>query len=405
MPRHTSPYIVGDYWLDKRRDGKSPHWQITSYKTASRQVVYRSTHTSDLDDAKPIIDAFVERQRAKGRQSIEEARIVPQLVLFWQERGQRAINSEQTELSIKLFIGFLMQDELTVSACIAELTPMAFERFRQWRMGPHDCSVPWRDADWTFSSLGVVGATVDRNLNDIRSALNHAEAEQRIPSAPKVKALDSKYRSKPRERVLSMDEMAAIYWYASHNTDLFRFFALMLATGVRPEAALAFDPARQFDSRTNLIDLQPDESPETKKRNAIIPAIRPLRPILRAWARDKTTVVKSRKTAWRIMRRTLGLSADVLPKTVRHTVATLLYSDTSVPEREVSELLAHTGKLARTTRIYAKYDPSRLKDATRALTTLFMAVRREAKALGAVQMLSTNRGTGKFVVAPIAGKS
>jgi hypothetical protein len=58
MPRDTSPYIVSDYWLDTRRDGKAPGiWQIAS--TRGRTVVYRalasetsnrprrsSTHTS-----------------------------------------------------------------------------------------------------------------------------------------------------------------------------------------------------------------------------------------------------------------------------------------------------------------------------------------------------------------------
>ena len=38
-----------------------------------------------------------------------------------------------------------------------------------------------------------------------------------------------------------------------------------------------------------------------------------------------------------------------------------------MPEREIVELLGHEGKLARTTRIYAKYDPARLANTMRAL--------------------------------------
>lgn len=57
-------YVVGGYWLTKRRDGKAPNvWQIARKHNGSE--VYRSTHTSSLDDAKSVIHAFVEKERAK----------------------------------------------------------------------------------------------------------------------------------------------------------------------------------------------------------------------------------------------------------------------------------------------------------------------------------------------------
>jgi hypothetical protein len=51
------PLIVGDYWLDKRRDGLSPDiWQVASYAAKSRSVVYRSTkqRTVDLERRKSL---------------------------------------------------------------------------------------------------------------------------------------------------------------------------------------------------------------------------------------------------------------------------------------------------------------------------------------------------------------
>jgi hypothetical protein len=52
MPREDSPHIVGEFWLDKRRDGKSPDkWQIARYDDKTRSVIYRSTRTGSLDDA------------------------------------------------------------------------------------------------------------------------------------------------------------------------------------------------------------------------------------------------------------------------------------------------------------------------------------------------------------------
>lgn len=72
---------------------------------------------------------------------------------------------------------------------------------------------------------------------------------------------------------------------------------------------------------------------------------------MRAWAEEGAKPVSSHKTAWRIMRRVLRLTDDVHPKTIRHTIATLLYADDTVPEREIVEMLGHEGELARTTRV------------------------------------------------------
>lgn len=395
MSRETSPYIVGDYWLDKRRDGKAANiWQIAT--AVKRSVVYRSTHCRGLDEAKAALDAFVADQKALTRQDAHEAEAIPMLMVYWKEHGSKAINHDQTGRSIRTFIGFLSQDRAGARAVVTDLNKALFERFREWRMGPHGFDVPWRELP-PYSSDGVSGATVQRNINDIRAAVHYAEANLRIPLAPKIKDLDPRYKSRPRERVLTIDEMARIAWYASHNKDLFRFVALQFATGVRPTPALKFDPG-QYNDRTGLIDQQPAASPQTKKRNAIIPAIRPFRPVLRAWARDGAKPVGSRKTAWRIMRRTLGLSSDVHAKTIRHTVATILYNDDMVPPKQISEMLGHEGELHRTSKVYAKYDPNRLQAVVRALTTLWRQVSREARAYGADHMLTTGQKGDPFRV-------
>jgi integrase len=399
MSRENSPYIVGDYWLDKRRDGKAPGvWQIA--RAVKRSILYRSTHCRGLDDAKGALEAYAAEQRALSRQDARDAEVVPMLMAYWNERGRKAVNHDQTARSLRTFIGFLAQDRAGVRAVVLDLGPAMFERFREWRMSPHGFELSWAGEEVKYASKGVSGATVQRNVNDIRAAVHHAEANLRIPMAPRIRDVESRYQSAPRERILSVDEMARIAWYASHNVDLFRWVALQFATGVRPVAALQFDAARQYDL-TSLIDLQPEASPQTKKRNAVIPAIRPIRPVLRAWARDQRQAVLSRKTAWRIMRRALGLSADVHPKTIRHTIATLLYADETVPEREVSELLGHEGKLARTTRVYAKYDPARLRNAVRVLTMLWLQVSREARKFGADHLLTTIGQGGQNIVAKV----
>jgi len=222
----------------------------------------------------------------------------------------------------------------------------------------------------------------------------------RITYAPKIKSVEEKHLNPLRERVLTEHEMARIAWYAFHFAPMFRFVVLQMVTSVRPEAAKSFNPITQYNDRLGLIDLQPEAKGRSKKRNAIIPAIRPARVVLRAWQRDGFHPVGSNKTAWRKMRSVLDLSDDVFPKTIRHTIATWLYADPKVPERQVSELLGHDapgGGLRRTSKIYAKYRPEYLAEAAIALTTIWMRISALASAYSADHLL-TNGPNGKRLV-------
>lgn len=392
MPRETSEYVVGEFWLDKRRDGKSPHiWQIARYVPGTRSVIYRSTHKRLLDEAKGALDAHFAAERAKGKQDPAEAQVIPVLLQYWKEKGRKNVNHDQTARSLRTFIGFLMQDEATASAVVTDMIPALFERFREWRMEPHAFEVEWGGKTLSYASEGVSGDTVNRNLNDIRAGINHAQDNMRIALAPKIKAVEERHLNPLRERVLTIDELARIVWYAKHFPPLFRFVTLQLCTSVRPEAAKKFNPLTQYNARTGLIDLQPEAVARSKKRHAIIPAIRPMKVVLKAWQRDGYHPVESNKTAWRVMRKALGLSSDVFPKTIRHTVSTILYGDESVPEREIEAMLGHATKLNRTSQIYAKYDPSKTRNVVRALTKIWREVSAEARRYRADHLLTTGR--------------
>lgn len=400
MSRDTSPYIVGEHWLDYRRDGKSPGiWQIATYKPGSRSVVYRSTHTRSLDEAKAEINAHHEAQQARRPQEAHDARVIPVMMVYWQERGQHAIKPDQIASSIRQFMGFLFQDEATMNAVVTDLTPALFERFRRWRMGPHEYNVPWGDKDYAHTSKGVRGESVQRNIDDIRAAILYAEKNRRLPMAPKIENLESRWRSQSRDNLLTYGELGRIYWYAKHFPELFRYIALMLGTAARPEAVAKFDPARQFDSRTGLIDTQHPDAPITNKRNQFIPAIRPLRVVLEAWARDGAKPALSRKSSWRTMRAAIGLSPVTVAKDIRYTIATELYSDPDVPERQIAELLGHAGNLHRTTKRYAKYRPERMQEVAKALTTIWLRVSREARAFRADHLLTKEGRADKIKVA------
>lgn len=402
MARADSPYVVGDYWLDKRRDGKSPDiWQIAS---GTRQVKYRTTGQRSLDDAKPVIHAYVEAERAKRPQQTEDALVIPLLLAYWKEKGWNAVSPAQIASSLRAFMGFLFQDELGMNAVASDLTPAAFERFRAWRMAPHEYDVPWGGKDYRRQLKAVRGESVQRNLDDVRAALNYAGDNRRLPWVPKVPALEKRYRSPPKDRVMTMQELGKVAFYARHFDDMGRYVALMLATLVRPEAAGLCQPS-QYDDRTGLIDLHPAAKVRTDKRNPIIPAIRPLRLIMRRWRDNPTAPVKSRGRAWRTMRRVMGLPSDIDAKTIRHTLATMLYSMPDVPERQISDLLGHGGNLHRTSRVYAKYRPDHMAEIARALSTIWLAVSREARKIAAVQVLSIPRSEGGIILDKIVLKT
>lgn len=403
MSRETPAYTVGDFWLDKRRDGKSPDiWQIARYAPASRSVVYRSTKQRDLEAAKSAIHAYSEAERAKGLQPVEDAETVPQLMLYWREHGAQTRKPAVIAGSLRAFIGFLMQDEIGPRATIAELKPMVFDRFRRWRMAPHTFDVPWSGRDYPVDSEGVSGEAVQRNLDDIRAALNHAARNGRVPYAPKVPSVPTYMRSPARDVRVTIEQLGAMIGFAQAGGDraYVRWLLLMIATGCRPEAGLAFDPRQQWTGAR--IDMQPLAWPRTKKRNPVVPAIRPFRLVLRQWASDGAVIVASRRKQWATMRRALDLPDDVIPKTVRHTIATELRSR-GVPGEQISGLLGHTA-MHRTTEVYAKYDPTYLADARRVLTTVFAEVLRYRRRWLA-DHLRTKVGNGRVkVVAKTAAK-
>lgn len=378
MGRESSPYIVGDFWLDKRRDGRSPAiWQIASYDAATRSICYRSTRRRSLEEAKGIIHAHVEKDRARQAQDPADAKVIPLLFLYWEEHGKGVVSPGQIASSIRCFIGFLMQDtEAGLDLTVAGISPNLFTRFRKWRMGAHDYAVPWAGKTYKHSSPGVRGESVQRNLDDIRAALTHHANNGRLPYSPKVPSVPDELRSAPRDRVLSIEELGAIVGFARGDIDMLRFVLLILGTAVRPEAASQFDPRAQWNPSLRLIDLHPRDWKRTKKVNPVVPAPDGLIPILDAWRGANFLTVKSKKTAWRTLRRALGLGADVDAKTIRHTVATILRTR-RVPGDEIETLLGHR-VLKKTSAVYAKYDPDYLANAREALSTLFSEVQAAA---------------------------
>lgn len=398
MSREKSPFIIGDYWLDKRRDGIAPDvWQIASYRTGTRSVVYRSTkcRTLDLDRAKEALRSHEASQRSKQQgQDVAEAEVLPHLFNYLREHGPDVRRLDTIKSSYRAWIGFLMHDELTTSARVAEINKISVARFRRWRMAPHSWDVEWDGKRFKHKSSGVTGATVQRNIEDLRAALQHAEVAGRIPMHPKIPSVDKNLRSGARKHVFTVKQLGALVAYADQEPSVQQWLQLMIATAARPDAALAFLPANQW--LDSVIDLHPLGAPVTDKRNPIVPIITPFTYVLKKWKPEK---VASRKKWWRTMRTKLKIPKAYVPKTIRHTVATYLRSS-SVPGEQISLLLGHkdpSDTLARTSDWYAHGDPLKMPETIRALTTLWNAVEREAAAWRADHLLTITGDNNKIL--------
>jgi integrase len=199
----------------------------------------------------------------------------------------------------------------------------------------------------------------------------------RLPFAPHVPNVPTNLRSPPRDHTLSYQQLGAIIGYALNDLDALRWVLGMLATGARPDATLAWNVAEQYKRRDKrLFDTHPHGWVTSKKRNAIVPVIEPFHAWLEAWGECPHKPAKSRKRWWRNMRSNLGLGAEIVPKVIRHTVATELRA-MGVPQSDVEGLLGHQMS-NRTTAVYAKYDPARLKAAKQGLSLIWQRAWAEA---------------------------
>lgn len=393
MPRQNSPLIVGDYWLDKRRDGKSPDiWQIA---TGTRSIVYRSTKCWDVGAAGDVLRAYEAEQRSKRPQEAEEAELVPHLFHYIKEHGPDVHRLDTIKSSFRAWIGFLQQDDLGTGARVADINKVSVARFRRWRMAPHEWAVEWGGKVFSHKSNGVSGEAVQRNIEDLRSALNHAEAAGRIPMRPRIPSVDKKLRSKPRRLKFSFAQLGAIVAYADLEPAAQQWIRLMIGTAARPDAALAFDPTSQWHGA--VVDLHPIDWPLTNKRNPIVPIIAPLKPVLKDWQHSP---VASRKAWWRTMRAKLGIPTAYVPKTIRHTVSSYL-RDSEVPGEQISALLGHkdeTDTLEKTSEVYAHANPLKMRQAVKALTTFWNKVEAEADKWRAGHLLSITPDKEKIIV-------
>jgi integrase len=345
------PGQIGDYWLSKRPG--SEQWCRTWYDDGTRQTKRASLGTSDFQQAKvALAEWFVKHGRIANQQP-QDVPVEQVFVRFWHRHGKALASAEMVNIAL----GFW--SEFFAGKTVSELTPQAQREFAAWLRTGGD---RLRSDGYIKRILGVGAA-----------ALSSAYKEGEIAAVPYILPGQD---APARDRVLSVTEMSAL-WLATELPHERMMLALLCGTLARPEAVLALQ--REFvDFDRWLLVQNPPGRKQTKKYRPTVPVAGFLRPWLEhappgplvAW-RGKP--IASFKTAWRKLRKAARLGADVVPKTIRHTLATELRA-ADVPEAEIQGFLGHKA-FGGKTEVYAKYRPDYLGEATTAIDSYMARVR------------------------------
>jgi integrase len=341
-------FEIGGYWLSQRRG--SPMWCATWFDTATRQTRRESLGTDDFKGAKVELAKYV-TLKAIPNQGPDEALFDGILARYFDQHAQHTASADFARYAIGVI------SEAFPEKAVAELTR---------DVQKHALS--------TMRARGWSDGYIRRILGVGVAALRWAQAGGELISSPQITLPKD---SEPRDRVLSLEEMQAL-WLATEHHHERMFMALACNTLGRPEALL--DVTREMaDLDRRLIALNPPGRPQTKKRRPVVPVSGFLLPWLKQapsgfLVRWRGESIESFKTAFRAMRHRARLGKDVVAKTIRHTMATELRS-AGVPEAEIQGFLGHKA-YGGVTEVYAKYRPDYLGQAVKAIDAYMRKVKK-----------------------------
>jgi integrase len=239
---------------------------------------------------------------------------------------------------------------------VSELSVVRQEQFVEWL----------RDA-------GDSQNYIRRTLSVGKSALLRAVRRQELTSAP---AIVMPKRKKSKKYRMTLQEAAALFNAAT--TDHFRTYLLLaFATAQRPVNILELTTDR-IDIEHRRIDFNPPDHDENKKRRPVVAICNTLVPLLERlapgfaikWKKNQKKPMKGIKTAFIAARDRAGLRKDIMPYTIRRTVATELRRR-GVDVGEIAGLLGHTQPGFEVTELYAEYSPEYMSSAMKAIDDIF----------------------------------
>jgi len=227
---------------------------------------------------------------------------------------------------------------------------------------------------------GLKGGTVSRIINVGRAGIRRAYKRGELSSVPFIHDLpkSQKLAQTPRGRPMEVREIGRLFEATGSDT-LRSYIIWLLVTAARKEAILDLTLERCHVA-DRLIVLNPVERQQTTKYrptirmpSVIVPLVQRLKaqyPPTTHVVGLKQTVLRSPHESWNYARNKAGLDDLVNSYSMRHTISREL-NRRQVPMYEIQSALGHKPRDLEITSVYAPYNPSYLKAASKAIDSFF----------------------------------
>lgn len=345
---------VGPYWLSKRPG--SDNWYRTWFDTDARQTRRISLGTDDFEQAQDqLVQWFVESRKIADQQP-SQITVAELLVRDFKSRSSNLASAD----AIKISLGYWT--EFFDGATIADVTPHTVQAFVEGlRKG------------------GKSDGYIRRILSDGKAAINAANKRGEITAAPFID-LSLAPEGKPRERILAIEEMAALL-DAAIVPHLRIYLLLAIATMARPKAIMQLtNTSINWHSKT--INLLPQDKKQNHKRRPTVPVAHSILPMLVDLPEGHLITYEGRPmdSVRSAFEKAAGKAKIALPVNryvIRHTVISEVMKRCPEPW-QVERFAGHaTGN--RTTERYIKFSPGYLEQARIAIDEYFSDVSRLMK--------------------------
>ena len=247
--RAQRPFQIGKFYLSQRPN--SAQWCRTWFDADTRQTRRESLGTGDLESAKVELARWVTLHADREREHPRDVPLGDVFIRYYQKHADTSAAPFPCRRNLAVILEALPPD-----VTVADLT---LER--------------QAEAVRKLNKRGYAPGTIKRAMGAAKAAVNFAwkngELDRPVPFA-------SLPEGGGRERVLTIDEMAAL-WDAEMPEHVRVFLALLIGTAARPEAALQLT-AFQCDLDRGFLNLNPPGRQQTKKRRPILPIADFLRP-------------------------------------------------------------------------------------------------------------------------------
>lgn len=339
-------YQVGIYRIGKR-EGSPVYYRFWYDPEApGRQTRRKSLATESFEEACRLLDEWYALNVVMRQSPPAEVKLCDVLRKYYQDYGQHIASASSIYSNIST-VAKTLEDDLTVAA---------FNRPAQDRLIK------------ALEMQGRAPGGVKKIFNTVTAAIRWAHGQEMITGFPPLRG---KLPDGEGRDGVTIAELARL-WDAAEHYHMRAFIMVMICTVCRPAAAVQLTRA-QCDLDHRIIDLNPRGRKRTKKRNPVIPMADALRPWIEAaeghLVQYEGKPVQRMNKPFRAVREAAGLAEDVVPMTIRHTMAKALRAR-HVPELELAGVMGHAMPNVRTTGRYAKYSPDYLGSCREAIDSI-----------------------------------